>query len=323
MKKSRTPLIVLAFVVVIAVCAALVVVYKKQSDESEEQLNAQVEAYNSGGIEAVEGLADETEAATEEETEDTEETEETEEVEEETEASEEAAEEESDLSFYEKLAAGEDVSILILGDEIGASESVSESEGWSAQLVEYLEETYLESSGSEIAVTNLSEEGADSADGYDLVTEHEGSYDLVILCYGSYDDDDEIALNYEMLLRAVIQKYDCSVLSILESSHINEMLEIYDHYSTSTYTDKMDTIISLCEHYGVQLADTVYAFYKSPSSYNSLASQSVPNEKGYALYYETIRDLIDENVTMATGKVQLADPVDDDVTAYDLVTEEE
>lgn len=315
MRRSKTPWIVLAFVVVLAAFAALVVLYKTQSDATEEEKRVRAEAYNSGGMEAVDSLTGETEAEAEEETE-AEETEASEETETETEA------EETELSFYEKLAAGEGVNILILGDEIGASESVSESNGWSAQLADYLEETYLTAYETEVTVTNLSEEGADSEDGYETVTEHEGNYDLVILCYGGYDDDDEISLNYEKLLRAVIQKYDCSVLSILESSHIDEMLEIYEHYSTNTYTDKMNTIISLCEHYGVQLADTVYAFYQSPSSYDSLASNGVPNADGYALYYETIRDLIDENVTTATGKIQLAEQVNDDVTEYDLVTEE-
>ena len=61
-------------------------------------------------------------------------------------------------------------------------------------------------------------------------------YDLAIICYGQNDSADGFSTNYESIIQAIRSKYPgCSIISILESSQ-------------QTYTEKMTTIQSICEH---------------------------------------------------------------------------
>ena len=61
-------------------------------------------------------------------------------------------------------------------------------------------------------------------------------YDLAIICYGQNDSADGFSTSYESIIQAIRSKYPgCSIISILESSQ-------------QTYTEKMTTIQSICEH---------------------------------------------------------------------------
>lgn len=82
--------------------------------------------------------------------------------------------------------------------------------------------------------------------------------------------------NYESIIRAIRSRYpDCSIISILESSQ-------------REYTDKMTTIQSICEHYGIPVADTIAAFNNSGKNYEELSGDGVhPNDAGQGIYFET------------------------------------
>ena len=117
---------------------------------------------------------------------------------------------------------------------------------------------------------------------------------------------DGFSTNYESIIRAIRSKYpDCSIISILESSQ-------------RTYTEKMTTIQSICEHYSIPVADTIAAFNNSGKAYDDLTSDGVhPNDAGQEIYFETVKKVIDDNVATSTGKMAEADVINDDVHKFD------
>lgn len=131
-------------------------------------------------------------------------------------------------------------------------------------------------------------------------------YDLAIICYGQNDGIDGFSTNYESILRAIRSKYpDCSIISILESSQ-------------RTYTEKMTTIQSICEHYSIPIADTIDAFNNSGKAYEDLSNDGVhPNDAGQEIYFETVKEVIDDNVAASTGKMAEADVINADVHKFD------
>lgn len=131
-------------------------------------------------------------------------------------------------------------------------------------------------------------------------------YDLAIICYGQNDSTDGFSTNYESIIRAIKSKYpDCSIISILESSQ-------------RTYTEKMTTIQSICEHYSIPVADTIAAFNDSGKAYDDLTGDGVhPNDAGQEIYFETVKTVIDDNVAASTGKMSGTDVINTDVHKFD------
>ena len=120
------------------------------------------------------------------------------------------------------------------------------------------------------------------------------------------DGADGFSTNYESIIRAIRSKYpDCSIISILESSQ-------------REYTEKMTTIQSICDHYGIPIADTIEAFNNSGKAYDDLTGDGVhPNDAGQEIYYETVKTVIDDNVAASTGKMADADAINADVHKFD------
>lgn len=112
-------------------------------------------------------------------------------------------------------------------------------------------------------------------------------YDLVVLCYGQNDSRDNFGLYYESIIRAVKIKYQkASIISILESSQ-------------KDYTEKMQIIQDIAEHYGIPVADTIAPFQ---ANYDALVKDSVhPNDDGQRVYFERVKDVIDLLVAARTG----------------------
>lgn len=205
-------------------------------------------------------------------------------------------------SFYQKLADGFDVNILIVGDSI--SEGGSGQNGWCTLLKNYLKSAYKGS----VRLTNVSMGGNASYAGYvRTMTLDDGvDYDLAVIAYGQNDSVNGFSMNYESIVRAIERKYpNCSLVSILESSQ-------------REYTEKMRTIQSICKHYGIPVADTIEAFRNSGIAYDKLAPDGVhPGEDGHRLYFETVKAVIEENVATSTGKMQVAEAVNADVSRFD------
>ena len=80
----------------------------------------------------------------------------------------------------------------------------------------------------------------------------------------------------------------------------------------------MTTIQSICEHYGIPVADTIDAFKNSGKAYDDLSNDGVhPNDAGQEIYFETVKSIIDDNVAVSTGKMEGADAINADVHKFD------
>lgn len=206
----------------------------------------------------------------------------------------------------QKLKNGRYVNILIVGDSIGAGTGASGSEyRWGRLLAEWMHQTY----GVEYTLTNISMGGNSSYAGYarTMILDDGIEYDLAIICYGENDIEEGFSSNYEAIIRGIREKYTaCSMISILESSQ-------------KTYTKKMQEIKRLAEYYGIPVADTIKAFQESSYQDAELAEDGThPSDVGQKLYFETLRDIIleqlakDESFTKKELKV-----VNQDVAEYE------
>lgn len=209
---------------------------------------------------------------------------------------------EAEDSFYQKLVDGFDVNVLVVGDSI--AEGGQGEKGWCTLLQNNLRETY----GNSVSFTNVSMGGNASYAGYvrTMALNDNVDYDLAIICYGQNDGADGFSTNYESIIRAIRSKYpDCSIISILESSQ-------------RTYTEKMTTIQNICERYSIPVADTIAAFNDSGKAYDDLTGDGVhPNDAGQEIYFETVKAVIDDNVTASTGKMTDTDVINADVHKFD------
>ena len=209
---------------------------------------------------------------------------------------------EAEDSFYQKLVDGFDVNVLVVGDSI--AENGQGEKGWCTLLLNNLRNTY----GNSVSFTNVSMGGNASYAGYvrTMALNDDVNYDLAIICYGQNDGTEGFSTNYESIIRAIRSKYpNCSIISILESSQ-------------RTYTERMTTIQSICEHYSIPVADTIAAFNNSGKAYDDLTGDGThPNEAGQEIYFETVKAVIDDNVAASTGKMAEADVINADVHKFD------
>ena len=227
--------------------------------------------------------------------------------------SETAAEsQEAALSFYQKLACGEDVTILVIGDSIGAGAGASSTEAmWFNVMTDYLADTYYgdeDNSGGHILLTNVSMCGNDSYAGYVTAMAFDDGvdYDLVILCYGQNDSLNEFAEYYEAFIRAVKTRYpNASLLSVLESSQ-------------ETYTEKILQTIELCSWYAIPMVDTIAAFAESGYDMSELTYDGVhPSDLGQRLYALYAELAIENNIALGTEIVPMPEPYGDRTDLYD------
>lgn len=197
-------------------------------------------------------------------------------------------------SFYQKLADGFDVNILIVGDSIGMGNGVDEDAlNWIDMLETYLVETY----NVNVNTTNISLGYSTCYAGYVRTMALErNDFDLAIICYGQNDDDKYFGVFYEGLIRAIRNQNErCSIISVLESSQ-------------RTYNEKMEAIKELAEHYGNQIADTIEPFNdRANGGYGALTSENGvdPNAKGQEIYVNVLKEVI-------SGAVEKDTPYNDE-----------
>ena len=182
-------------------------------------------------------------------------------------------------SFYQKLADGLDVNILVVGDSISRGLGASRRDlRWTNMLAESLQEAY----GVDVTLTNKSLSGNTSYAGYvSLMALDDGiDYDLVIVCFAQNDDEYNFSLYYESILRSAKLRYPkASVLCILESCQ-------------KYYTRKIQAIESLADHYGLPVVDVIMPFR---DNYDTLTDDGIhPNDKGQEVYHDTVKSTIDD-----------------------------
>lgn len=202
-------------------------------------------------------------------------------------------------SVYQKLKTGKPVRVAILGDSIADKTGVMDpAQSWDSLLFDWLNAEYV----SRITQDSYAIGGTISYTGYyqcetamRAAIKKSGAYDLVIICYGQNDAPENFVLFYEGLLRTVKKlNPSCQLITILESSQ-------------QVYTEKMSEIIRLSGLYGADVADTISAFAQSEFSYEQLCADDIhPNDLGHALYFDTVRSIIESNT--AAGKKATALP---------------
>lgn len=172
-------------------------------------------------------------------------------------------------------------SLLIVGDSIGEGAGCSDPAlKWYKKLIPYMKEKY----DINLEITNVSMGGNTSYAGYvrTMNLDEKDLCDYIIVCYGQNDEAEGFALYYETLLRTLKAKYPSAVMiAILESSQ-------------REYTEKMQIIQELCEHYNVYVADTISAFNNSGMSYEELCEDGThPNDRGQEVYFSTVAEVFD------------------------------
>lgn len=215
-------------------------------------------------------------------------------------------EEAKKYSFYQKLANGCDVKMLIMGDSVISGYGASgEGTMWFNLLKDYVEEKY--SVG--MTVENLS--GAGNSLFPDMLTVKDGATaadcDLALLCYGHDDPDEDFGVYFEALVRAIHMKNpDCAIIYVLESTE-------------GGHTPRMQTLENVCGYYSVPVADTFAPYYAlgQEGFFEALSDGVHPNDEGQQIYFETVRDVIDENVAADTGKMEDTAPLSGDAARFD------
>ncbi len=168
----------------------------------------------------------------------------------------------TDYNAYLKLAAGEDINLLIVGESISAQD-------WSADIAEQIKWNF----GAECNITNLSMGGNTCYAGYVRTMIHaDGEYDLAVICFGQNDPAEDFSTYYEAVIRTILEKNPgIEIMAVLESSE-------------RTYTEKLKSIIELAEYYEIALAERP-------------ERRGVhPGELGKELYLDTVMDVLFDHV---------------------------
>lgn len=213
---------------------------------------------------------------------------------------------------YEKLQTNRPVRIAVFGDSIADKTGVEPALSWDSLLYDWLLDTYP----APIVLDSYAIGGTSSYTGYYQSEtamrkniRKNGSYDLILICYGQNDSPDNFGLYYEAMLRSILrQNPSCRLITILESSQ-------------QIYTEKMLEIIRLSGLYDADIADTIGAFSLSEFSFTQLTPDGThPDAQGHRIYFETIRSVIESGVTANKNASFLATPSNPFVSLFEDYT---
>lgn len=212
---------------------------------------------------------------------------------------------EDGVSAYVKLANGDPVNLLIVGDSIAAGTGAEGIENRWAELVKTeLGNKY----GSDINMTNVSMGGCDSLCGYVRVQNIRDGIDndLAVICYGENDAEEDFGLYYESIIRALRAKYPAiEIICIQESSQMD-------------YTFKMKTIAEIAGHYNLPVADTIEPFM---ADYDNLTVDGChPNNAGHRIYANVVEGIIDDAVRDKRVSNFDIEPFNENVLFFDRYT---
>lgn len=205
-------------------------------------------------------------------------------------------------SFYQKLADGFDVRILVLGDTIANGYGASSAEAtWPNLLKESLKSQY----NIDVTLDNASLIDSNTYASYARVKMmEEEDYDLAIICTGASDDTETLAVYYEALLRAIRSKFTkCSVISIQE-------------YMDAENNARNLSIMSLANAYNALSVDMHNKMLEDPASY--IQEGNVLNDAGNQLYADSLMSTITGAVDAGTEYVETQEtPIYTETAKYD------
>ena len=183
-----------------------------------------------------------------------------------------AAREKTD-SFYQKLADGFNVSILVVGDTLASGYGSSGAEQtWSALLAQELRSIY----GIQVEMDNLALIDSDAYSAYSQIKtlDEKMEYDLCIVCTGAYDANESLAYHYEAILRAIGDAFKkCSIITVLENTE-------------GTHEWKTNIIRNLSDVYKAAVADTITPSGENLDPY--VIDGRFLNDEGQVLYEKAI-----------------------------------
>ena len=173
-------------------------------------------------------------------------------------------EEKRGRDFYEKIKNKGEVSILVLGDEVGLGGGARKKKTWPELLKNKLKDKY----GASVSISNMSIQGATSYAGYAQVKTMSDStkYDLVITCFGRGEEEKEFAFYSECMLRAIKERYENSSIIMIEEdlSNINKKLaatleKIANHYKAAfaKVSEKLENLQEGQEIYANAILNTI------------------------------------------------------------------
>ena len=195
-----------------------------------------------------------------------------------------AAREKTD-SFYQKLADGFNVSILVVGDTLASGYGSSGAEQtWSALLAQELRTKY----GIQVEMDNLALIDSDAYSAYSQIKtlDEKMEYDLCIVCTGAYDTNESLAYHYEAILRAIGDAFKkCSIITVLENTE-------------GTHEWKTNIIRNLSDVYKAAVADTITPSGENLDPY--VIDGRFLNDVGQVLYEKAILKTIMNGVKHET-----------------------
>ena len=213
------------------------------------------------------------------------------------------------MSAYQKILARKSVSILVVGDSIAEGSGASDYKyAWPSILEEYIETKYK----TKVNTTNISMGGESSLAGFVRLLELDPKpyYDLVMVCFGENDPEENFEIYYEALIRRILKQYPgCSIICIQE-------------HSQRDYTAKMKTIKEIADHYGIPVVDTIQPFRDHPEGYDALVKDGThPNDKGYEVFAEAVESVFDSEVDAKSLPIEAGtEPRNAEVSFFDNAT---
>lgn len=212
-------------------------------------------------------------------------------------------------NVYTKIANKQPVNVLIVGDSIGAGSGCSDyANAWPSLIEQHIESQY----GSEVTMTNISMSGESSLAGYARMLElpNDVYYDLIFVCYGQNDSEENFEIYYEALLREALKLYpDCAIISIQE-------------HPQREYTNKMNSILKLANYYRIPVVDTIQPFQEHSGGYDSLVVDGThPNDEGYTIFAKAVEKVLDQEIENAgMVPVYVEEPKNKEVLFFDNAT---
>lgn len=205
-------------------------------------------------------------------------------------------------NVYQKLANKETVRIAILGDSIACPLKDDANNSWYNMLAEWLRSQYK----GNVVLDNFAIGGTVSYTGYYVckstmqnAVNTNGTYDLVIVCYGQNDFQQDFPLHYEVILRTVKQQNpSCQMITVLQNSQRD-------------YTKKVQQIQRISQHYGADTADMIQATKTHSLTYEQLNPDGVhPGFDGHRMYLSVMQGVISRNVERKKAVPGLPAPLD-------------
>ncbi|MBE6050964.1 MAG: hypothetical protein E7214_10025 [Clostridium sp.] len=187
------------------------------------------------------------------------------------------------VDFVGKLKEKQEVNMLVLGDELAASQGKTTDNGiWSDGVTKFIKDTY----GSEVKLQVLAESKAKVEDGLNTVNlNNVSNNDFILFCYGNNDSLGRTSLdsfkgNYSNLVKKVKEENPNATLIVM----IPSTLELDNKYRLK--------MMEVCNENGLAYGDMKTSFKESGQAESKLTKNSLPTDMGYQVYTQTINNII-------------------------------